>query len=31
MDIVDDYQLRKTVEERLNDGEIPIRVNLDDL
>ena len=31
MDIVDDYQLRKTVEERLNDGETPIRVNLDDL
>ena len=31
MDIVDDYQLRKIVEERLNDGETPIRVNLDDL
>ena len=31
MDIVDDYQLRKIVEERLNDGETSIRVNLDDL
>ena len=31
MDIVDDYQLRKIVEERLNDKEEPIRVNIDDL
>jgi len=31
MDIVDDYQLRKIVEERLNDGEEPIEVNIDDL
>jgi len=31
MDIVDDYYLSKIVEERLNDGEKPIRVNIDDL
>ncbi len=31
MDIVDDYYLARDVEERLNDGEEPIRVNIDDL
>ena len=31
MDIVDDYHLSKIVEERLNDGETPIAVNIDDL
>ena len=31
MDIVDDYYLAKLVEERLNDGEEPIRVDIDDL
>jgi len=31
MDIVDEYNLAKIVEERLNDGEEPIRVSLDDL
>ena len=31
MDIMDDYYLSKIVDERLNDGEKPIRVNLDDL
>ena len=31
MDIVDDYQLRKIIDERLNDGEEPIEVNINDL
>jgi antitoxin StbD len=31
MDIIDDHHLRKIVDERLNDGEKPIRVNLNDL
>lgn len=31
MDIVDDYHLAKEVEERLNDGEKSIRVDIDDL
>ena len=31
VDIVDEYQLGKMVEERLNDGESPIRGKLDDL
>ena len=31
MDIVDDYYLRGMIDERLNDGEKPIRVNIDDL
>jgi len=31
MDIVDDYYLGKLVEERLNDGEKSIKVNIDDL
>ncbi|MCK9162673.1 MAG: antitoxin [Arcobacter butzleri] len=31
IDIIDDYHLAKIVEERLNDGEKPIRVSLDDL
>ena len=31
MDIVDDYHLAQEVAERLNDGEKPIRVNIDDL
>lgn len=31
MDIMDDHYLRKEVDERLNDGEEPIRVDLDDL
>jgi len=31
MDIIDDYHLAQEVAERLNDGEKPIRVNIDDL
>jgi len=31
MDIMDDYYLSKVVDERLNDGSKPIRVNIDDL
>lgn len=31
IDIIDDYYLSKEVEERLNDGEKPVRVNIDDL
>ena len=31
MEVMDDYHLRKIVDERLNDGEKPIRVNLNDL
>jgi antitoxin StbD len=31
MDIIDDYHLSKIVDERLQDGEKPIRVNVDDL
>lgn len=31
IDIIDEYHLSKKVEERLSDGEKPIRVNLDDL
>jgi antitoxin StbD len=31
MDIVDDYHLAQEVAERLNDGEKPIRVNIDEL
>jgi len=31
MDIVDDYHLSKIVDERLNDGSKPIRVDIDDL
>ena len=31
MDIVDDYHLSKIVDERLNDGSEPIRVDIDDL
>ncbi len=31
MDIIDDYHLSIIVEERLNDGEEPIQVSLDDL
>jgi antitoxin StbD len=31
MDIVDDYYLAQEVAERLNDGEKPIRVNIDKL
>ena len=31
MEIVDDYYLAQEVKERLNDGEKPIRVNIDDL
>ena len=31
MDVMDDYYLSKIVDERLNDGEEPIRVQLDDL
>ena len=30
-DIVDDYLLAKEVEKRLNDGDKPIKVNIDDL
>ncbi|QOR61304.1 type II toxin-antitoxin system Phd/YefM family antitoxin [Sulfurovum sp. ST-21] len=31
MDILDDYYLMKEVEERLNDGQKPIKVNIDEL
>ena len=31
IDIIDDYYLAKEVEERLNDGEEPIKVNIDEL
>jgi len=31
IDIIDDYYLSKEVEERLNDGEKSVRVNIDDL
>lgn len=31
MDVMDDYNLGKIVEERVNDDEKPIRVKLDDL
>ena len=31
MSIVDDYYLAKDVEDRLNDGEDSIKVNIDDL
>lgn len=31
MDMVDDYHLAQEVDERLNDGEKPIRVDVDDL
>lgn len=31
MDIVDDYHLSQEVEERLNDGEKSIRVDIDEL
>jgi antitoxin StbD len=31
MDIIDDYYLAKEVEERLNDGEEAIRVDVDEL
>ncbi len=31
MDIIDDYYLAQIVKERLNDGEEPIRVNIDEL
>ncbi|MDD2789219.1 MAG: type II toxin-antitoxin system Phd/YefM family antitoxin [Sulfurimonas sp.] len=31
MDVMDDYYLSKIVDERLNDGEESIRVNIDDL
>lgn len=31
IDIIDDYYLAQEVEERLNDGEEPIRVNVDEL
>jgi len=31
MDVMDDYYLSKLVDERLNDNEKPIRVELDDL
>ena len=31
MDIIDDYDLRDIIDERLNDGEEPIRVNIDEL
>ncbi len=31
MDIIEDYELSKVVQERKNDGEKPIRVELDDL
>jgi antitoxin StbD len=31
IDIIDDYQLAQTVQERLNDGEKAIRVSIDDL
>lgn len=31
MDIIDDYHLSLEVEKSLKDGDIPIKVNLDDL
>ena len=31
IDVMDDYYLGEIVEERMNDGEKPIRVELDDL
>jgi len=31
IDIIDDYHLAREVEKRLNDGEKPIRVDIDDL
>lgn len=31
MNIIDDYYLAQIVKERLNDGEEPIRVNIDEL
>ncbi|QOP42667.1 antitoxin [Sulfurimonas sediminis] len=31
IDIIDDYYLTQAVEERYNDGEKPIRVDIDDL
>lgn len=31
MDVMDDYYLSKLVEERLNDNEEPVQVNIDDL
>ncbi|HEY9129075.1 MAG TPA: type II toxin-antitoxin system Phd/YefM family antitoxin [Sulfurovum sp.] len=31
IDIIDEYYLAKEVEERLNDGEEPVRVNIDEL
>jgi antitoxin StbD len=31
MDILDDYYLMKEVEERLNDGQKPVKVNIDEL
>ncbi len=31
MDIVDDYYLEKVVKKRLNDGEKPIKVSLDEI
>ena len=31
MDIIDDYYLAKEVEERLNDGEEAVRVDIDEL
>ena len=31
MDIIDDYYLSLEVEKSINDGDIPIKVNLDDL
>jgi len=31
MDMMDDYNLIQKVEERLNDGEVSVRVNIDEL
>ena len=31
IDIIDDYYLSKTVNERLNDNEKPVKVDIDDL
>jgi len=31
MDILDDYYLMKEVDERLNDGQKPVKVNIDEL
>ncbi|MBL6969991.1 MAG: type II toxin-antitoxin system Phd/YefM family antitoxin [Campylobacterales bacterium] len=31
MDVMDDYYLSKVIDERLNDGSKPIRVDIDDL